>query len=108
MCDTRHGLEPGIRIRNRWQLKEWGRQRAPAARQLKASVLHKGALLTTGSNKGMRFSRAINEQILRTVKDSFKEVKSDKGLEMKTEAGLPPPGTAEVENSFGFCLARKN
>lgn len=36
-------------------------------------------VLPTRSKKGRHFSRAINEQVLRTVKDDLKEVKSDKG-----------------------------
>lgn len=53
----------------------------------------------------MRFSRAIKEQVLRTVKAYFKEVKSDEELEMeKTKARPAPAGIPEAENCLWLCF----
>ena len=66
----------------------------------------KRLLLTTGPKTGMRFSRAIKEQVLRTVKGDFKEVKSGEELEMEsTEARLAPAGISEAENCLWLCFA---
>lgn len=54
----------------------------------------------------MRFSRAIKEQVLRTVEVYFKEVKSDEELEMEsTEARLAPAGISEAENCLWLSFA---
>lgn len=78
-----------------------GRAEGPGNQGLQASVL----LLTTGPKTGMRFSRAIKEQVLRTVKGDFKEVKIDEELEMEnTEARLAPAGISEAENCLWLCF----
>lgn len=65
----------------------------------------KTLLLTTSPKKGMRVSTASKEQVLRTVKAYFKEVKSDEELEMeRTKARLAPAGILEAENCLWLCF----
>ena len=53
----------------------------------------------------MRVSRAIKEQVLRTVQAYFKEVKSDEELEMeKTKTRPAPAGIPEAENCLWLCF----
>lgn len=53
----------------------------------------------------MRVSTASKEQVLRTVKAYFKEVKSDEELEMeRTKARLAPAGILEAENCLWLCF----